>query len=146
MSAGERLIAAAKSYEGAPYRHLGRSRLGTDCLGLLVCAAKDAGLLAPERDWLNYTPHAADYTIVEEMEESGLFDRLPAWQDARPGDIILQKFHARYPASHILIVTKFDGSYWWALHSPRKSKRVIEQRIGHAERCFAAYRFKEVTE
>lgn len=146
MNITARLITAARSYVGAPYRHLGRSRFGVDCLGLLVCAARDAGLLEEERDWRDYTSRATDYTIIEEMEASGLFMRLADWRAARAGDVILQKFHARYPASHILIVTEFDGTYWRAIHASSHTGRVVEQRVGHIERCFATYRFKEAAD
>ena len=41
---GESLVAAARSYVGVPWRHLGRSRTGLDCIGLVLLAARDVGI------------------------------------------------------------------------------------------------------
>ena len=142
----DEFIAAVRLFNGAPYRHLGRSPLGVDCLGVLVCAAHDLGLIPREVDRREYSRNVADYTLVEEIEASGYLERLPQWTDARPGDVLLQKFHKRLPASHVLIVTKFDGQYWTVLHASRASKRVEEVRLAHPERCFAAYRMKGVAD
>jgi len=38
-------VEAARSYLGVPFRHLGRNRNGLDCVGLVLCAAHDVGLL-----------------------------------------------------------------------------------------------------
>ena len=140
----EQFIAVVRSFDGVPYRHLGRSRFGVDCVGVLLCAAQELGIVPSDADWREYTQNVADYTLVEEIEASGYLTRLAEWTDAREGDVLLQKFHKRLPASHILIVTKFDGSYWTALHASRSSKRVEEVRVAHPERCFAAYRMKGV--
>lgn len=40
---------AALAYEGAPWRHQGRSRAGLDCLGLIIAVAVDLGLEGAER-------------------------------------------------------------------------------------------------
>ena len=140
----EQFIAVVRSFDGTPYRHLGRSHLGTDCIGVLICAGWETGLIDRTVDWRNYTQNVADYTLVEEIEASGYLTRLRSWTDAREGDVLLQKFHSRLPASHVLIVTKFDGSYWTALHASRASRRVEDVRVAHPERCFAAYRMKGV--
>lgn len=41
-------VAAARSYLGVPYRHQGRNRVGMDCVGLVVCAARDVGYDVPD--------------------------------------------------------------------------------------------------
>ena len=41
------LIDAARRYIGTPWRHMGDSRSGMDCAGLLVAAARDCGIVAP---------------------------------------------------------------------------------------------------
>ena len=37
-------VAAARSYMGTPFRHMGRSRTGLDCIGLVVVSCRDLGL------------------------------------------------------------------------------------------------------
>ncbi len=41
------VVAAARAYLGTPFVHVGRSALGVDCVGLLILAGKDAGLILP---------------------------------------------------------------------------------------------------
>lgn len=41
---------AARSYLGVKWRHLGRDRHGVDCVGLLLCAARDVGMSPPQPD------------------------------------------------------------------------------------------------
>jgi hypothetical protein len=142
--AREQFVSVVRSFDRTPYRHLGRSRLGVDCLGVLVCAARELELIPVDADWREYTTNTADYRLVEEIEASGYLDRLRSWTDARPGDVVLQKFHKRLPASHVLICTQFDGTYWTVLHASRASGRVEEVRVANPERCFAAYRMKGV--
>ncbi len=38
------MVAAARRWLGVPFRHQGRSRLGVDCVGLVVRALEEAGL------------------------------------------------------------------------------------------------------
>jgi hypothetical protein len=40
----EDIINAARSYIGVRWEHQGRTRNGLDCIGLLVCIAKDIGI------------------------------------------------------------------------------------------------------
>lgn len=46
-----RLVQAARSYLGVRWKHLGRSKSGLDCGGLVLCAYADCGVVidAPER-------------------------------------------------------------------------------------------------
>lgn len=41
---GEQFAAAARAYLRVPFAHLGRSRAGLDCAGLLLAAARDCGV------------------------------------------------------------------------------------------------------
>ena len=43
----ETFVAAARGYVGVPWRHLGRSRTGVDCIGLVLLAARETAALAP---------------------------------------------------------------------------------------------------
>jgi len=44
MPTVDQFIEAARSYEGVRWVHQGRTRLGIDCIGLLVLSARDIGL------------------------------------------------------------------------------------------------------
>lgn len=45
---GPDLVAAARGWLGVPWRHLGRSRTGVDCIGLVLLAARDCGIILPD--------------------------------------------------------------------------------------------------
>ena len=40
----QQIVAAANRYVGTPWRRYGRSEFGVDCVGLLICVAKDLNL------------------------------------------------------------------------------------------------------
>lgn len=42
--AADQLIAAARSLQGVPFRHQGRTRFGVDCIGFVLLACEEAGL------------------------------------------------------------------------------------------------------
>lgn len=44
------IIESARSFLGTPFRHQGRARgIGVDCIGLIVCAARGAGIDVSDR-------------------------------------------------------------------------------------------------
>jgi cell wall-associated NlpC family hydrolase len=53
MITGAMVAEAARQYVGAPIVEGGRSREGCDCVGLIVCTARDLGLSFPA-DVTNY--------------------------------------------------------------------------------------------
>jgi cell wall-associated NlpC family hydrolase len=75
-------IAAARRYLGTPWRHLGRSRAGLDCIGLVLVAARDAGLSLP--DPAPYEREPADARLV--LEASRLARRV---SPPAPGDVLV---------------------------------------------------------
>ncbi len=75
-------IAAARSYLGTPWRHMGRNRAGLDCIGLVLVAAGDAGLSLP--DPAPYEREPADARLV--LEASQLAQRVSV---PSPGDVIV---------------------------------------------------------
>lgn len=46
---GASLVAAARRYMGVPFVHQGRTFAGLDCLGLVVVAARECGIVLPDR-------------------------------------------------------------------------------------------------
>lgn len=50
------LVEAARSYLGVRWMHQGRSPLGVDCVGLLICAGGDVGLSIPDMKGYRRTP------------------------------------------------------------------------------------------
>jgi cell wall-associated NlpC family hydrolase len=117
MLTADRLIAAARTYLGVPWRHQGRSRLGIDCVGLLVCAARDCGI------------EVEDLAAYERVPDGRSLMRLlrrhcapVSLADAAPGDIALMG----RPATHVGILT--DGfSTLGLIHVPTNGRCIEVQ-------------------
>jgi cell wall-associated NlpC family hydrolase len=114
MLTADNFVAAARSYVGVPWRHQGRSRLGIDCVGLLVCAARDCGL------------EVEDVTAYERVPDGRSLIRLlrrhcapAAFADLAAGDIALMG----RPATHVGILT---GGYppFGLIHVPTNGSCV----------------------
>lgn len=61
-------VRVARSYIDTPWHHRGRTPgLALDCAGVLVCAARDLGTVAPDFDVPDYT-RAPDGTLLEWCE------------------------------------------------------------------------------
>lgn len=133
-------VQIAQSFEGVPWRHRGASRLGIDCLHLVIVAGKQAGLIPSSYLAPAYSRNTSSYELLESLKQSGYVNELESWRQAERGDLLVQKFHVKLPASHLLIVTKRTESQWWAVHAGLR--QVVTQRLIHHERCVSAFRFK----
>jgi cell wall-associated NlpC family hydrolase len=52
-----KLVEQARTYLGTPWRHLGRSRDGIDCAGVVICAYADLGIVIPDIERYGREPH-----------------------------------------------------------------------------------------
>lgn len=51
------VVRLARSYVGTPFQHMGRQPgVGLDCAGLVICVARELGLVTPDFDVPAYTP------------------------------------------------------------------------------------------
>src|SRR5690606_8458951 len=100
MNQKERFIAAARKLKGARWRHRGRKPWAVDCLGLVVLAAREAGLKTED------APRLYGRDPWDDQLRSGLRirfgDPFPA-SEAQPGDIALIRWGKGEP-SHVAIV------------------------------------------
>lgn len=94
----DRIDTAARRYLGVPWRRLGRTEHGLDCVGLLLCAAKDAGYNVPEIE--PYENEPSDRTLINEISKH--CDDVTG-QEILPGDIVT--FRMGLYAAHIGIVS-----------------------------------------
>lgn len=62
-----RLLAAARSYLGVPWRHRGRTRIGLDCAGLPRCMYVDCGASMPDRRDYGRDPFQQGFESVFEQ-------------------------------------------------------------------------------
>jgi len=89
----EKVIQAARSYQGTPHRDGGVSRLGIDCSALIMLSFKEAGLTVPR-------------TARQQSELGRIIDK----SELRPGDLVF--FADRKIGSgitHVGLVTEVTG-------------------------------------
>ncbi|MBV7475403.1 NlpC/P60 family protein [Pseudoxanthomonas sp. PXM05] len=120
-----RLDEAARQWLGVPFAHQGRTEWALDCVGLLVMAARGAGI--PIQDRTDYPPapnaDALDQRLQEQLGE-------PVSKDGiRPGDIVTIKFN--WQPRHVGIVGEHDGRLT-LIHTSFGVGRVTEHAINDA--------------
>ena len=112
-------VAAARSYVGVPWRHLGRARTGVDCIGLVLLAARDAGV-----DLADPAPY------VREPQGTRLLEGILAYaervSEAKAGDVLL--FRLGLYGGHVGIASVHPA---WdvpaCLHAYAPRRQVVEQ-------------------
>lgn len=132
MTDAEHIIEVARTYMGVPYLHQGRNRAGLDCIGLIVCVARDLGMDVQDMD--RYTTDPEPEKLMAGL--AGHLQEIPIGE-AAIGDVGL--FRVKVIPQHTAILT--DVGMIHAYSSP-SANRVVEHGISNwAERMVAAYRF-----
>jgi cell wall-associated NlpC family hydrolase len=130
----ENFVAACRSYIGTPFLHQGRSRKGLDCLGLVVCACADAGLIIPDPANYDRDPKA---NLLAHYFNKYCNPVLP--RDLRPGDMVLMK-QANRPRPHVgIIADKYKPHSM--LHAPFKLA-VCEVQFDPMPHVWRCYRYR----
>ena len=112
-------VAAARSYVGVPWRHLGRSRTGVDCIGLVLLAAREAGW-----DLADPAPYAREPQGTRLLE--GILAHATRVAEAAPGDVLL--FRMGLYGGHVGIASVHPA--WGVpacLHAYAPRRQVVEQ-------------------
>ena len=118
MSA-EAFVAAARSYVGVPWRHLGRARTGVDCIGLVLLAARDVGVDLPDP-----APYAREPQGTRLLE--GILAHAQRVSEVRVGDVLL--FRMGLYGGHVGIASLHPA--WGVpacLHAYAPRRQVVEQ-------------------
>ncbi len=114
---------AARQYVGVPWRHLGRSREGIDCIGLVLLAARDCGLAAD--DPAPYAREPSSQRLRQELARH--LDEVPI-AAARRGDVLV--FNLGVYAGHIGVFA-FHPAYFVpsVIHAYAPRRRVVEEPL-----------------
>ena len=113
------IVAAARSYLGVPWQHLGRSRQGLDCIGLVVRVFQDTGI--PVEDQRNYTrgPQVQNFrAVVNAHTTRGTMAYI------RPGQIGVFK-QEQYPM-HVGVIGMDNFGQLTLIHAAAGNRRVVE--------------------
>ena len=115
----EAFVAAARSYVGVAWRHLGRSRTGVDCIGLVLLSARDVGLDLPDP-----APYAREPQGTRLLD--GILAHATRVAEAAPGDVLL--FRMGLYGGHVGIASVHPT--WGVpacLHAYAPRRQVVEQ-------------------
>ncbi len=132
---GERVVAIARQYIDTPYHHQARvPGRGMDCVGLLVCVARELGVIAQNADYTGYARNAKDDELLRILDAH--LERLPAPGLAGIGDVLVFQI-GKWP-HHVAIKTGPDT----LIHSYAGIGRVVETQISSNwdRRIIAAHR------
>lgn len=140
MTAAERFVAAARGYAGVPFRHLGRSRAGVDCVGLLLLAAAEAGIETDDPG--AYAAFTRGHGLSDWL--AARFDRVMSLSDHRDADVLLFAGGATHLPCHMGLRATRDALPS-VIHAHIGRGMVLEERLAWhlARELRAAYRMKE---
>lgn len=134
------VVTVARSYLGVPWHHMGRSRVGIDCAGLLICVARDLGIVAPDFDVPNYRIRT-DGTLLKVCD---LYLEPIAQLEVGCVAVIAVERHPQ----HLGIVGDYRHGGHSLIHACNSRSlnpaRVIEHRLmfSRVTRLVGAYRFR----
>ena len=136
----EDIVAAARGWLGVPWRHQGRSRRGVDCVGLLVCVARELGV--PVRDFTAYARHADTFDFVEHFRRNLKPVRLP---EKAPGDVLVFAESA-YPCHCGILSERYGAPH--LIHAHALRRRVVEEPLAGEwpARLRLAFRFPHLAD
>lgn len=128
----EKIIHAARSYIGVPWKHQGRSIHGLDCAGLVVRVAHDLELSAFDTSDYGRDPLGGRLQLILEQEAV----RNDQYQ---LGSILLMRF--KDEPQHLAIVSDYG-----IIHAHAAVRKVVEHRLDDLwrSRIVAAYDFPGV--
>ncbi len=130
MLTADSFIAAARTYIGVPWQHQGRSRHGIDCVGLLVCVARDLGI--PVEDVRAYEREPRAHDLARILRRHCVSVPVAAM---RRGDIVLMG----RPSTHVGILTHAHRPLG-LIHVPTNGACVEVRFDPDIHRLRAAYR------
>lgn len=125
----EAFIAGARALKGARWRHRGRRPWAVDCVGLVVLAARHAGLELEDEKGYGREPW-------ENALRFGLEKRfgLPIGGPWRAGDVAVIQWHGQQP-SHVGILADHPSGGLSIIHA-HNLEGVVEHRLsGYVLEC-----------
>lgn len=133
------IVETARSWIGTPFHHQARCKgAGVDCVGLVLCVAKELGYVAQDFDVLGYSRRPDGVTLMHHLHAQ--LDEV-SQADMRPGDVVCVAFDAL--PQHVGVVGDYLHGGLSIIHADSRHKRVVETRLmfGAAMRFVAAFRF-----
>lgn len=125
MINNKRTVEIARSYIGTPFHHQARKKgVGVDCVGLLICIARDLGYIDEKWDITGYSRNPDGVTLLENMHKG--FIEISK-EEMQPGDFVLVSF-SNYP-QHVGVIGDYVHGGLSIIHSSSRHGKVIETRL-----------------
>lgn len=121
------VVECARTYRRVPYVHQGRTRHGIDCAGLVICVARDLGLVAPSFDIGGYERTPDGVSLLAHC--SKWMKRIPALE---LGTVAVLHFKGSVAPQHMGIVGDYRHGGFTLIHANGTvdgKGRVIEERV-----------------
>ncbi len=139
MTTRDDIVRVARSYIETPFAHMQRlPGLGMDCAGVLVCAARQLGLVPQDFDVPAYTPVPDGRSMLAWCNE---YMKPVSRFDMQAGDAIVV-ITDKHP-QHLAILGDYLHGGFSIIHAANTAHppRVIETRLlfSRAQRFVAAY-------
>lgn len=118
------VVAEARKWLGTPWIHQHRAKgCGVDCAGLVICVARDLGLLPAAFDITGYS-RMPDGTLLAVCDEH--MDRINR-SAMQPGDVLVVA--TEHDPQHMGFLGDYRHGGLSLIHAASKSGRVIETRL-----------------
>lgn len=112
------IVLKAREYVNTPWHHQGRQKgVGVDCIGLIVCVAKDLGYEV--QDFITYTLSPDCKLLLKKLSKHLKEIEI---SESEPGDIFLISIYSR--TQHVAIKTDKG-----IIHAYRQAKKVVETSL-----------------
>lgn len=132
-----RIEDAASELLGIPFQHLGRSRRGLDCVGVLVTVASEVGL--SDYDIRTYSHRARGHELLGYF--GAQMDHI-SMRDLSAGDVLVTRDEDEALPCHCGIVVRRPGGLGF-IHAWARRRRVVESLLSEwLPWAVRAYRFR----
>ena len=124
MTTRAQVVAEARSWVGTPWMHQQRVKgIGIDCIGLIICVARDLGLSPPGTDFTGYG-RRPDGKMLSLCDEHMVRIRR---DDLQPGDVLVMAIE--HDPQHMGIVGDYRHGGLSLIHAASKAGKVVETRL-----------------
>lgn len=125
MTTRTQIVAKAREYLETPFHHQARLKgVGVDCIGLVICVARELELIAPDFDIQAYPRVPDGKTLMDTARQHMIEIDKSAVQ---PGDVLVISFGAL--PQHFGIFGDYRNGGLSIIHAASNSGKVIETRL-----------------
>lgn len=117
----------ARSYLGTRFVHRGRNKRGLDCVGLVWCAYRDAGIALEDYRLYAREPQKQDGLVCKIEAALGAPVSFFGRVKLKPDDVIVVRFEVE--PHHVGIVGSYKYGGLSVIHACGHNEKVVEHRL-----------------